>query len=131
MKKLLIIFCALMAFTACQESLEDRAARELSEFTKKNCPTPVQQDLRTDSASYDAQTRTLRYYFRLYGKTDNAQGISQNKKKIRQMLLDGLKSNTKLKAYKDNGFNFRYIYRSNSDPSKTLLDFTFTQKDYK
>lgn len=131
MKKTLIIITAALALTACQESLEDRAARELHDYTAKNCPTPVVDDMNVDSATFEPQTRTIRYYFKLFGKSDNAVVVKKVSKKIREKILEQLKSNTKLKAYKDDGFNFRYTYRSASKPTETLFDVNFTQKDYK
>lgn len=128
----LFIFCLLgLLIVSCQESLEDRAARELKEYTQKNCPTPVVNDQQIDSATYEAQTRTIRYYYKLYNKTDDERIFAQHGKEIKTQILNELRNNTKAKLYKDAGFNYKYTYRSASDPKTILFDVKFTQKDYK
>lgn len=129
-KIFLITSLILLAFTSCQESLEKRAARELSEYTKKNCPTPIVNDQRLDSTVYEESTRTLRYYYSLYNRVDNESLINEYKKNIRAAQLKALKNDTKLKAYKDAGFGFRYTYYSTKNPGKVLFDATFQKKDY-
>lgn len=131
MKKILILSGIILLFGACQESSEDRAARELSDYTKKNCPTPVINDQQMDSVVYEPATHTIHSYYRLLNKVDNEKVIKANLKQIRAAQLKDLKKNTWNKAYKDAGFVFRYTYRSGSDPQKVLVDETFTQKDYK
>lgn len=128
----LFIFCLLgLLAVSCQESLEDRAARELKEYTQKNCPTPVVNDQQIDSATYEAQTRTIRYYYKLYNKIDDERIFAQHGKEIKAQILNELRNNTKAKLYKDAGFNYEYTYRSASDPKTILFDVKFTQKDYK
>lgn len=128
----LFIFCLLgLLAVSCQESLEDRAARELKEYTQKNCPTPVVNDQQIDSATYEAQTRTIRYYYKLYNKIDDERIFAQHGKEIKAQILNELRNNTKAKLYKDAGFNYKYTYRSASDPKTILFDVKFTQKDYK
>ena len=62
MKKI-ILFAAAVAMLAvsCQESLEDRAAREAQEFTRKNCPMKLGNGITTDSMVFDKVTLTLHY----------------------------------------------------------------------
>ena len=120
----------LATLAACHESLEDRAAREAAEYTKKNCPTPVVQQTRTDSLTFDKATRTIGYWYTLCGSADNAEQINTQQEKLRGILLDGLKGSTQLKIYKDAGFNVRYVYHSEKDPKTVLLDYTFSRKDY-
>lgn len=131
MKKIMILLTGLMTLAACQESLEDRAARELKEYTRKVCPTPVQNYQQTDSATFDASTRTIHYYMKICGEADTATVIKQIDKQLKEGLLDDLKSNTRNKTYKDAGFNFQYTFRSEKHPTQVLFDFRFTPKDYK
>ncbi len=131
MKKLLAYFLLGLMVVSCQESLEDRAARELKEYTEKNCPTPVVNDQQMDSASFERESRTLRFYYKLYDKSDSKALFAQHGKDIRKQILNELKNSTSTKSYKDAGFNYRYTYRSASNPNTILLDVKFTSKDYK
>lgn len=121
---------SIFALTACHESLEDRAAREAKTFTEKNCPTPVKDNTRTDSLTFDKATRTIAYWYTLCGSADNAEGLQQQKEKLISVLREGVKASTQLKAYKDEGFSMRYVYHSEKAPKEVLLDVTFTEKDY-
>jgi hypothetical protein len=49
---------------------------------------------------------------------------------MREALLHDLKNTTIMKAYKDEGFNFAYTYRSEKNPEAIILDATFTKDDY-
>lgn len=131
MKKLLAYFLLGLMAVSCQESLEDRAARELKEYTEKNCPTPVVNNQQMDSASFERESRTLRFYYKLYDKSDSKALFAQHGKDIRKQILNELKNSTSTKSYKDAGFNYRYTYRLASNPSTILLDVKFTPKDYK
>ena len=53
MRKIFILLSAVALLFACQESMEDRAAREAKEYTKRMCPTPIYNDTRTDSVTFD------------------------------------------------------------------------------
>ncbi len=131
MKRLLILALSVVALGACKhESIEDRIAREARAFTQKNCPTPVQNHMRTDSMVFDITTRTLTEYHTLTDVADNEDIINASKKKMHQSLLNALINTTHLQAYKDASINFRYVYHSASDPSKILYEDSFTKKDY-
>ena len=125
MKKILIYLISAIAFTACSESLEDRAARDAKEYTEKYCPTPYVNDSRTDSASFDKQTRVYTYYMTLRNKADNEQIISEHRKELREVQKQSIDNNPGLRQYKDKHFSFRIIYHSASQPGKVLLDETF------
>lgn len=136
-KRILYNFLTVAAFaltvvslTACQESIEERAVRDAQEFTRKHCPTPPENDVITDSVVFDKTSRTQIYYMTFTGAIDNPQSISDNKDKLRGLLLETILYNTNLKAYKEAGFNFRYVCRSQKENGKILLDIEYTKKDY-
>lgn len=131
MNKFLVLLSLCIVAVSCQESLEDRAARELREYTRKNCPTPIVNDQQMDSAAFEGQTKTIRYYYKLYNKSDDKRLFVQNGKKIRAQILHELRNNTNTKSYKDAGFNYQYTYRSARSPQTILFDVKFTPKDYK
>ena len=121
------IFCAIAALMlmGCQKSLEDRAEQEARDYTRKFCPTPVHNHTRTDSLVFDRQSLTFIYYCTLTDFMDDAKLIEEN----RQMLTDGLRQSiqesTGLKVYKDAGYSFRYVLRSEKSPDTILYESTF------
>ncbi|NPD81105.1 hypothetical protein HPS57_03845 [Prevotella sp. PINT] len=126
----IIFVVSCMFLSSCQENIEERAEREAREYTLKYCPTPPQNDVVTDSIVYHSGTRTYSTYMTFTGKLDNAELISENGSEISDNMLRMVRSNAGLKAYKDAGFSFEYVCRSQQTPGKMLLHLTFTQKDY-
>ncbi|MGN0283153.1 MAG: hypothetical protein ACI4B3_12795 [Prevotella sp.] len=113
---------------ACQESLEDRCAREAKEFNAKKCPAKVSEGVVLDSLIFERDTHTLHYYYTFSGKADDAKIIEQlNPRKI---LIDEVKNSTTVKTYKDAKYKFHYTYTSASKKTK-LADVLITEKDYK
>ena len=53
------LMAGAMLLTACQESLEDRCAREAKEFTEKNCPRAVDKEIVLDSMTFENATHTI------------------------------------------------------------------------
>ena len=131
MKRFLFILIMLSLFTGCHESLEKRAAREAREFTQKSCPTPVVDNVRTDSLAFEPQTRTLHYYYSLCNRADDPRIVSAKRKELHESLLQSVKNSPQIKAYKDAGFSFCYTYYSSGHPGKILFETRFTPKDYR
>ena len=121
MKKGIILLVGVAMLTACHESLEERAEREAKEFTEKNCPTPVRENTRTDSLTYDKESRTIGYWYTLCGQADNAEAIEADKEKLVGILRNELKASTQMKAYMDAGFGIRYVYHSEKNPQHFIL----------
>ncbi|WP_314286045.1 hypothetical protein [Prevotella pallens] len=128
--KLFFIAIGCFLLTSCQESLEDKAAKECKEYTKKYCPTPMVNNTRMDSMTYEPQTRTIHYYYSIYNEGDNKANVEANKQLLQQILLNGIKTDTASKLYKEAGFNFRFTYRSGKNPKTILLDETYKKGQY-
>jgi len=120
---------ALMA-VGCQESLEDRCAREAKEYTEKNCPTMVTKDgnIILDSMSFDRATHTIGYAYTLKGQLDDSAVV--NGANTKELLQQEVKNSANLRLYKEAGYSFRYVYFSKKEPRKRLLDVTFKKGDY-
>ena len=131
MKKLSILLLALLSLTACHKSLEDKAAEEAAEYTRKNCPTPFINDTRTDSVTFTKANRTYHYYCTFAGKFDDARIIDLSKDKLRVTMIESIRNNANLKKSKEEGFNFEYVVRSQKDPKQILYQQLITRKDYK
>ena len=121
----ILMMTALLA--SCQETLEERAARESRDYNEKHCPAPVAYQVTMDSMTFDKVSHTFGYYYSLSGTLDDSAYIKQNNP--RDMLLQQVKNSTNLKMYKDAGYGFRYVYMSTKNKT-TLFDVTFKQKDY-
>lgn len=129
MRKWLFIIVSALLITACQETLEQRCAREAKEYSEKHCPAPIAKDVMIDSMSFDIATHTLIYSYSLSGVVDDSAVINHNNPK--EQMLQQLKNATAMKPYKDAGYNFRYIYYSTKDKGKKLFEATFQEKDYR
>ena len=128
MKKFWIISAFALLFASCQESLEDRCARETKEYTRKNCPAKMDNNIILDSLTFEKETHTLHYHYKLTGFAD--QDSIAKKIGAADVLKKELKNSTGLKLYKDNHYRFAYTFRSEKDPEKILIDVVFTDKDY-
>ena len=130
MKKLSFIGLLLAALTlgSCQESLNEKCARECRQYTQKNCPAPIDKHTIIDSMTFEASTRTIHYYYTLTGVADSVGLLSREE--VHKALKDQLRNTTMMRAYKEEGFNFAYTYYSQSRPELVLFEETLTKKDY-
>ena len=128
MKKVILFVLATLILGACQESLEDKCARECVEFTKRKCPSAIAQDMIVDSMTFDRASHTVQYYYKLKGASDRPDAYPKDQAK--DLLKNALKNTTQLMAYKEAGYNFRYIYYSEKNPQTIFLDILLTEKDY-
>lgn len=131
MKKILMFVCALLLLISCQESLEERAAREAREVTEAKCPMPVGDNMFLDSIVFDIPTLTQLQYFRFTGDTDNdSMAVVLKDADLKGALIKELKNTPSYKVLMKKGVNFRYIYRSTVNPEKTYFDITLQKEDY-
>ena len=128
MKKSWLFFIFTVLLVACQESLEDRCAREAEEYTRKNCPVKLDNTTTLDSMTFERATHTIHYYYLMTGTADT-EGALDVEKAI-SLLKTEVKNSTSLRVYKENKYRFAYTYHSEKDPQKVLLDVVFTDKDY-
>lgn len=129
MRKCLFIIVSALLITSCQETLEQRCAREAKEYSEKHCPAPIAKGVTVDSMSFDVATHTLTYSYTLSGVVDDPAVIGRNNP--REDMLQQLKNATAMKPYKDAGYIFRYIYYSSKDKGEKLFEATFHEKDYR
>lgn len=130
MKRILLLAFIILELVSCQESLEDRAAREAREYTAKNCPTPVENCSRTDSVAFDRTTKTYTYYCSFVADLDNSTFVAVHDNEIRNLLRKTLTNDVAFKKIKEAGFNFAYVVKSDSNPATTLFCDTIRPTDY-
>ena len=125
MKKILLLAILAFGLTACQESIEERIARESAEFTQTKCPMPLDArgTMFLDSIVFDISTLTQSQYFRF-----DTIGMPQSQ--LRPVLIDELKKEPKYQLHREKGYSFHYVYRSLKDPDKILFETTLTKADY-
>lgn len=132
MKNILLFATALLLLTSCQESLEEKAAREAREVTESKCPMPIGDNMYLDSIVFDIPTLTQTQYFRFTGNSDNDSTVEKIIKNndLKGTLVQELKNTPSYKALINKGITFRYIYGSTANPEKTYIDITITKEDY-
>ena len=128
MKKVFIAVLTVALFAACQESLEEKCAKEARVYTEKNCPSKLGDNIIIDSMTFEVATHTLHYHYRLTGVADSVGALSIDD--VKATLLKDLRNTTSMKAYKDAGYSFAYTYRSEKNPETVLYDVTLTTDDY-
>ena len=129
MKKITLLLAAIALLASCHESLEERCAREVKEYSQKKCPAMIAENIRIDSLSFEEASHTVHYYYTLMGKADNAQAITQANP--RKALVNELKNATSMQTFKEAGYQFCYTYWSESHVATKLFETTITEKDYK
>lgn len=130
MKKLYAALMPLVILAACHESIEERAEREAREYTRKYCPTPVSNYVRTDSAVFDKSTKTYYYYCSVVDEMDNADIMKRKYNVLKSGLLKSIKENTDFHVYKKAGFSFAYVLHSGKNPSAVLFKAVYSPSDY-
>jgi hypothetical protein len=131
MKKIFLMVASIILLSACQESLEERAAREAREVTESKCPMPIGNNMYLDSVVFNIPTLTQTQYFRFIGDTDNdSVVVAFEQNNIKETLVKELKNTPNYKALMERGASFRYIYRSTKKPETTYLDITIKKEDY-
>lgn len=129
MKKI-SVFLLCLAFCACHENLMERAEREASEFTRRNCPQQLANGLVCDSLVFEPADSTLHHHYTLSGAADDADIIKGNAKMLHDALLQDIRNDVNMRTYKEAGFNYAVTIRSAKHPGKTLYQTRFTRMDY-
>lgn len=129
MKNKLYALSALLLLTGCQETMDERCAREAREYTEKKCPVQIATGVLMDSLVFEPSSRTLVYYYTAEGVIDDPEALKSHD--IRGMLLKELRNSASLKDYKAAGYNFKYVYWSTKNEGTRLFEATFREKDYR
>ena len=109
MKKIFLMVASIILLSACQESLEERAAREAREVTESKCPMPIGNNMYLDSVVFNIPTLTQTQYFRFIGDTDNdSVVVAFEQNNIKETLVKELKNTPNYKALMERGASFLY-----------------------
>lgn len=127
-KTIISLLITTMTITSCQESLNEKCARECQQYTQKNCPAQIDNHTIVDSLTFEPNTRTIHYYYTLTGVADSIGLLTHEE--VYTALKNQLRNTTMMRAYKEEGFNFAYTYHSQRRPELVLIEETLTAKDY-
>lgn len=120
-KSLILLATSVVVLSSCQESLADKAEREAKEFTRKYCPTPVQNYTRTDSVVFSKTREVYTYYITFVDKMDDKVLINEHKGEIQKLLTDAIRESTTMKTYIEAGYHFEYVCHSEKNPKEVIL----------
>ncbi len=119
------LITALVTLTSCQhESVEQQAEREAEEYTRRFCPTPVQNFSRTDSERYDPAFRVLLYICTFFDTFDNPEVVDRYRDRISTGLYNEIVNRPTMSKYVAADMQFIYIVRSDSNPDLVLYQDT-------
>lgn len=126
---MLASLAVVAACWSCGQSVEDKAEADAREYNERECPTPWENNERVDSVAFHRDTHTYVNYREFNGRIDSAELIRAHRKELREVLVRWVRNSTNYAQYKEAGFNFRFVYRSNKT-GDVLLDETVSPKEY-
>lgn len=129
-KGLTLIAILAFLFSACHESIENKAKRLAAEYTRKYCPTAPYNQTITDSVVFDTDTRTYKTYITFTGTLDDTANIKQIKPELYEIMRKSIRDDISFKAFRAAKFNFNYTCRSQKHKGQVLLKLDFLPKDY-
>lgn len=123
---------AMLSLAGCgYENFNERCAREVREYTEKECPRRIDPYTIMDSMTFDATGKELAYYYTLEDSLDSKELMSDELvEDFEQSLCKALSTSVEMKAYKEHNLNFRYTYISKST-GETLVSVVLTPEMYK
>ncbi|MBQ8051453.1 MAG: hypothetical protein IJ197_07770 [Bacteroidaceae bacterium] len=121
------LLLAAVALTAChRQTFEEQVVEDINHFNQKESPKRMDMFTTLDSMSYDPALQLISYYYTVEGEADCDILSAES---IESVLLENLRSSIPLKAYKEHGMRFHYVYLSRLT-GKPRVECTFTPEDY-
>ena len=128
--KHLPILLSLLLLAACQEKKLDRFERETREYTERNCPKQVDAITVLDSMVFHNDGSLNYIYYYTVTLTDEQRETFIGKlDDIKDGVAKGLRNSIEVKAMKEAGLNFVYVYRDAAS-GKLVAKYTVTRKEY-
>jgi len=128
--KHLPILLSLLLLAACQEKKLDRFERETREYTERNCPKEVDAITVLDSMVFhnDGSLNYI-YYYTVTLTDEQRETFKAKLDDIKDGVAKGLRNSIEVKAMKEAGLNFVYVYRD-AVSGKLVAKYTVTRKEY-
>lgn len=117
--------------TACQESRMERFERETAEFTRKNCPQRIDDDVIILDSLVFHNDGSLNYinYYTVFADSLQVDYLKERRGELRESLLKGVINSVELKNVKAAELNIIHRYYT-ADTHQLIFEFRFTPKDY-
>lgn len=125
--KIQLLSSLVFILAACGSNFDERLEHEARQYTEKHCPQRLDDITTLDSVVYEIGVRTYTRYLTVPGEA--AATVRQNGEAVKAALLTELKNDAAWKTCKDEGINFKYIYRT-SGSSEVIYTTTLTRSDY-
>lgn len=121
----------ISSMSSCQESKRERLEREAKEYTEKNCPCPIVQDIiYLDSlVCHNDSNNDYIYYYSVKGDSAMYAEMNSKYKEGREALLKSVRNSVDLRFVKAEGLNIIYSYYDATTHHK-IQEYVFTPKDY-
>lgn len=118
----------LIVCVAChKQTFDDRVADEVKHFNTTEAPKRLDPLTTFDSMSYDRDAQMLTYFYTMSKDVDvNLLPMEE----FHHSLLNNLRNSLTLKAHKDHGISFHYVYFLEGS-GKRVIDCSFDAEDYK
>lgn len=132
MKKHLIFMLSIAVLVSCQKSFEERIIEATQDYTSRQCPKYIEPGNQLDSLTYSTTTRTITHWYSLSGdKADSTYqaALKNNPEMYRAKTLRSLINDTNWEGCKQEGVNFRYVYRL-ADTGEQVFEILLTPVDY-
>lgn len=128
--KYLLILLSLLLLVACQEKKLDRFERETREYTERNCPKHVDAITVLDSIVFhnDGSLDYI-YYYTVTLTDEQRETFIEKLDDIKDGVTKGIRNSIEVKAIKEAGLNFVYVYRDAAS-GKQVAKYTVTREDY-
>ncbi len=132
MIRILLPVIAILTLVGCgHESLDEKIAREMSEYSLRQCPRRIDPYTILDSIVYRGDRKEMRHYYTVQDTLDNGDVYTDELcNEFRSKLLANIRNSVGMKTYKAHGVTFAYQYRSGRT-KKVYLDIKFTSSDYR
>jgi hypothetical protein len=135
MKKIfpaILYLLLLIHLTSCQESIEERLAKEAQDYTEKFCPQPVDAAniVYIDSMTFEkGNPSQIVYNYSVHADSTAVVEIKKKQQELYQTLLTSVRNSVDLKTAKEEGITIVHHYIQ-ADTKAPIFTFHFTRKDY-
>ena len=120
----------LLLLAACQEKKFDRFEREAYEYTVRNCPKQMDEITVLDSMVFHNDgSLDYKYYYTVQLDEDQHQALKDILDDLKERTAKNVRNSIELKAMKEAGLNFVYIYRD-AQTGKHVAKYTITKEEY-
>ena len=130
----ILLSVALLAFSSCQEKLQDRFEREAREYTATYCPQHLDEVTVLDSMVFepdggDGDAGDLRMYYSVTLTSEQRDALMNCLEELGDQNLKVVRNSVMFTKFKEVGTSFTYIYHDVATGDK-LAEYHFEKKDY-